>query len=931
MSGMSGAGQAAAAGGLHIVSRESDLLVLRRFLGGSAAATCLVLSGEVGIGKTTLWETGIELAAAEQGHLVLSARASEAEVSLSFAGLADLLEGVDPDVLSRLPAPQLHALEVALRRRDPVGAPLDPYAISAGFLSTLRALAESGPVLLAVDDIQWLDAPSSDAIQFAARRPSGGRIRFMVTRRAGRASVLERVMPPALVERLDVTPLSFGATNRVLAERLGAVLPHRLVRDLYATSHGNPLFALELGRWLVSAGLPEVGAELPLPHLVEDVFGPRVRELSDAVRRVLLVLALSAGLSRSELALVADPLAIEDAIADGLLLVDRSHLRPAHPMLAAATRQLSSARERRDLHLELASVVDDPILRARHLAIATVVPSADAAEVVARAADLALRRGAVRDAQELGAHALRLTPAGAPERADRLLALGRFHSRADDMAGVVDLLTDGMAELPPGRARAMGHLLLGEAADARGNEMHADLALAEGGEDPEIRALALAQKSRLLALSDVERLDEAETLALGAVSAAQRVGQEVEDHARAALAWARVFRGRPIDDLVRPAPESRLQWNLSETSVDRALGSRLVYRGELAPARAIYQRHVALAEERGDLQAGRLTQQLLCDLELRAGNVREAAALLDELGLGLDWMRWVRARLRALLAAVTGVPDGARRWAAEVLVTGSGYAQTCDRLEAARAIGIAALFERDATEAVERLGSLWEQTRREHVEELGAFPVAADLVEGLVQSGDIASAARVTQLLRRSALEQQHPWGLASAKRCSAVLQLAQRYDDGAAESLAEAAADYGALGLNFDRARTLLHLGAIQRRSQKRSAARRSLEDARAQFDQCGCSGWAARAGAELAQVSGRRSADGRQLTPSERQVVDLATSGLSNKEIAGRLFVTVNTVEVHLSHAYAKLGIRSRSQLPAARGDDRAASGGDPPPAAD
>jgi len=911
MLGVSGTAHAGAPAEQHVVSRESDLRVMRRFLGSGAPVACLVLSGEVGIGKTTLWEAGIELAVA-QDYLVLSARASEAEVSLSFASLADLVDGIDADVLAGLPAPQLNALEVALRRREPDDAALDPFAILAGFLGTLRALAESGPVLVAIDDIQWLDPSSSEAILFAARRLSGERIRFMITRRTGRESELERVMPAALVERLEVAPLSFGATSRLLSDRLGSVLTHRVVRSVHSTSHGNPLFSLELGRSLMAAGMPDVGAELPVPHLVEDIFGPRVRELPGAERQALLAVALSAGLSLSELSKIVEPLALEDAITTGLLFVERSRVRPAHPMLAAAARQMSSARERRDLHVQLASVVEDPTLRARHLAIATTATSPDLAKVVAEAADLAARRGAVQDAEELGAHALRLTPHGAPERADRLLALGRFHVRADDMARATALLTDGMAELPPGRARAMAHLLLGDAADAPGNEAHADLALAEGGEDPEIRALALAKKSRLLAVADIERIDQAEAWGLEAVSAAHRVGAEVEDSARAALAWARVFRGRPIDDLSRPLPVSSFQSSLPETLIDRALGARLAFRGELERARAIFLQLLDYAGERGDLQSSRLTQQLLCDLELRAGNVREAAALLEELGHGLHWMGTVRARFQALLAAVTGEPKGTRRWAAQVLEPGSGHVQGWDRLEATRAVGLAALFERDAAGAAEKLRVVWEHTLREHVEDPGAFPVAADLVEALVQSGDIDSASEVSDLLRRSAVEQQHPWGLASAKRCASVVRLAGAYVDDAADLLEEAAADYGALGLNFDRGRTLLYLGALQRRSQKRTAARRFLEEATAQFDQCGCSGWATRGRSELAQVSGRRSAGAGELTPSERQVADLAVSGLSNKEIASRLFVTVNTVEVHLSHAYAKLGIRSRSQLP-------------------
>jgi len=206
---------------------------------------------------------------------------------------------------------------------------------------------------------------------------------------------------------------------------------------------------------------------------------------------------------------------------------------------------------------------------------------------------------------------------------------------------------------------------------------------------------------------------------------------------------------------------------------------------------------------------------------------------------------------------------------------------------------------------------VWEHTLREHVDDPGAFPVAADLVEALVQSGDIDSANDVTHRLRRAAVRQQHPWGLASARRCAAVVRLAGGYADDAAAALEQAASEYGELGLNFDRARTLLLLGTIQRRNKKRAGARQSLEEAAAQFEEGGCTGWAGRARSELSRVSGRRSAADGQLTPSERQVVELAARGLSNKEIASHLFVTVYTVEAHLTHAYAKLGLRSRAQL--------------------
>ncbi|HEV8065023.1 MAG TPA: LuxR family transcriptional regulator [Acidimicrobiales bacterium] len=907
---MSESAQAASPGKRQVLSRESDLGSLNRFFESSSSSACLVLSGEVGIGKTTLWESGLQLAAAHE-YRVLATRTSQAEVAMSFASLADLVEGIPADVLATLPDPQLRALEVALRRQDPAGEAPDHFAIAAGFLSALRALAEQELVLVAVDDVQWLDPSSADSLSFAARRLPADRVRFLITRRAGRQAELEQAIPADLVERLEVAPLSFGATSRLLSEGLGPVFSHRVLRQVHATSHGNPLFALELGRLLVAGGMPEIGAELPVPRVVEDIFGPRVRDLPGPLRRAMLAVALDAGLSQSELSTIVDPLAVEDAIASGLLVVERSRLRPAHPMLAASARQQASARERRDLHLDLASAVGDATVAARHLGLATVGPDAERARVVSEAAELAARRAAIQDAEELGAHALRLTPADAPERADRLLALGRFHLRADDMTGVTELLTARLHELPHGRPRAMAHLLLGDAADVAGDEAQAELALLEAPDDPEVRGRALAKRSKLLSISGAKDLEQAEASGLEAVSAARHVGGQVEELARSALAWARVIRGRSIEGLISPGltPESECSWR--EMSDARVLGHQLIFRGEVARARPLFVRLLALADDYGDLQSSRLARQQLCELELRAGDVIEAARQLEVMVEGPSWAGPLRTRFQSLLDAMTGTDKDATAWAAATLEVGSAHVSGWDQLEVSRAGGLAALFERDTRRAIDSLGAVWEHTVREHIDDPGAFPVAPDLVEAMVQTGDTDRAKDVTDRLRRAAEAQQHPWGLASASRCAAVVQLAGGYVEEAAEVLNQAASDYGRLGLNFDRARTLLYLGSVQRRSQKRTAARRCLEDARTQFEQCGCAGWAALVGAELARVSGRRRAADELLTPSERQVVDMAVGGLTNKEIAGRLFVAVNTVEAHLSHAYAKLGVRSRAQL--------------------
>jgi tetratricopeptide (TPR) repeat protein len=875
---MSGSEHGTAPEGAQMVGREPELLVLRRFLEGVGPATCLVLTGEAGIGKTTLWESGLAMARA-QGFLVLSARAAQAEVALSFTTMADLIEGVDPEVLDAMPGPQVRALDVALRRRDPMEEAQDPFAIAAGLLSLFRALAERGPLLVAIDDVQWLDASSSDALLFAARRLAGDRARFLVTRRRDPRSDLERVLERSRIQRLDVAPLTFGATVRLLSERFGSSLTRRVLREVHETSEGNPLFALELSRLLVTRGILGIGSGLPTPDLVDDLFGPHVRELPEPVRRALLAVSLSAVMSRSELSSVVPAATIEDAVSAGILVVDRERVRPAHPMLAAAARKNSSAHQRQILHRDLAAAAGEPTVRAWHLANATDEPDRGVADIVAAAAERAAQRGAVQEAEELGAHALRLTPADDPAHPGRILALGRLHLRADEMTRVTDLLVRHMEELPPGKDRAFAHLLLSDAAGTTTEDTaHAEMALREGGDDPEIRARALAKLSRVLSQQGVTRIAEAEALALEGLAAARLLGPEFEERGIASLAWARIIQGCKVDDLwpLEPSP-----LRSSDGQVDRAIGSRLTVRGQLGEARAIIGRLLANADERGEVQLARLAQQQLCELELRAGNVDEATRLLHELDVELPWMGKVGARLHALLAAVAGDPEKAVQWAQAALDEGSGFVQGWDRLEAQRALGLAAILDQDPSQAVEQLGLVWAHTVREQVNEPGLFPVATDLVEALVSSGDIDAARAVTERLRRLATEQEHPWGLASATRCAACVDLAERYGDDAAAALEAAAADYGSLGLHFDQGRTLLLLGSLQRRFKKRSGARRSLGDAAAVFDRCGNAGWAKRARAELARVSGRRSAADGELTPSERQVVDLAVRGMSNKEI--------------------------------------------------
>ena len=196
----------------------------------------------------------------------------------------------------------------------------------------------------------------------------------------------------------------------------------------------------------------------------------------------------------------------------------------------------------------------------------------------------------------------------------------------------------------------------------------------------------------------------------------------------------------------------------------------------------------------------------------------------------------------------------------------------------------------------------------------GAFPVAPELVEAFVELHELDAAQAVTeQLGRLAANQQEHPWATATAKRCGAIVMLGRDSHDVTAPALlGEASDDFDRLGLRFDAARCLLGLGRARRRSKQWRAAREALEAAAASFTALHATGWAERARAELDRVGARRPrGDDGELTPSERRVVELAADGLANKQIANTLYITVNTVEVHLSRAYAKLGVRSRSQL--------------------
>ncbi len=901
--------------GADVVGREPELATLARFLETESPAA-LVLTGDPGAGKTTLWESGTELGR-RHGLRVLAARPNDAETGLSFGALADLLEAVDLDDLAAVPAPQRRALETALLRSEADGEPAEPFAVSAGLLSTLRAMAEQDPLLVAVDDIPWLDRPSAEALGYAARRLDGHAVRFLLARRTGEPTDLERALDPAGIERLEAGPVSLGAARRILFERLGLSLPIRVVRQLQETSRGNPLFLLELGRMLVGRELPKIGEDVPVPGGVEDLLGTRIEQLSRPVRKVLLALALDSDLRVPQLARITDTATVDRAVDAGLVLVDVDRARASHPLLASAALTRSKPSERRALHLELAGVATDSRLKAWHLALATERPNGKLAARVGAAATDAATRGAAQEAVVLAEHALRLTPPASAQRPDRLLALAHALAVAGEKQRVTDLLSGELESLPSGAARVQGYLLMPGGVVESNDEVRSylELALSESAADPVLHATVLAEFSINQLATRVAGIREAEAWAEQAVAASRRGGPGPYADAVYALAWARCLLGRPVDDLCedfRAVSEGAVYYMVG--SPERLAGQQLVWRGEVQRARDVLTHLLSLAEERGEPVSYGLQRLHLCELELRVGDWAAAESLLDEWSAPTErqLFYWpIYERCRALLAAGRGLPDEAARWADQAIQRSEATGVRWDWLEGLRARGIAALFAGKPEQAAHDLGAVWEHTRREGVDEPGVFPAAGDLVDALVQLGQLSRAKTIARRLRRLSDDQQHPWGLITAARSEALVRLGASRDDGARADLADAADGYGQLGLRFDRARTLLALGRAERRLKKWGAARRSLEAAADALTEIGSDGWAEQARADLGRISGRRPRAQGQLTPSEERVAALAAEGLSNKEIGASLFITVQTVEAHLSHAYAKLGVHSRGQL--------------------
>jgi ATP/maltotriose-dependent transcriptional regulator MalT len=910
-----------------LIGRDAELDAIEAFLDGiKEGPRALVLHGEAGIGKTVLWETGVE-EAGQRDVRVLAGRGSEAEALLSFAGLSDLLATVFDDVASSLLLPRRRALEIALLRIEPDQEAPDPHAIGLAVLDALNALAQQGPVLVALDDVQWLDQASAGVIQIALRRLREERVGLLATLRTGPELTipfeLGRSYTEGQLEQLTIGPLSLSAVHDLLEDRLGLELTRPELTRVQDATAGNPFFALELGRELVRTGTrPTPGQALPVPESLRDLLGNRLARLPGAMLDILLQIAL---LARPTVETVTAAYgdaervgeALESAVREALLGLDGSRIRFTHPLLASICSEQAPVWKRRAMHRVLASAVADLEERARHLALAADSPDAAIASELDSAAEQAAARGAPAVAGELSELSAELTPDDPPLARQRRLLAANLYLLAGDHERSVALLEQLLCEVPSGLERA--DILLALAGTFKGSVSTlielCDEALAQAvGDD--------ARSSRILGLRSWMRIQKNDVqTALVDARAALEQADRVGDPKLIAGAIARVGQAECWAAEITPGLlergveiEERLGLGLDfRVSPTVALGRLTMRLGEIERSRAIYEELERKAVARGDEGTRLMILWALSSIEWLAGRWQRAldhAGAAQELGEQTQFPMhavWV-GRVRALIEADLGLVELARAHAEEGLAAARGIADEIFPVLCLGVLGRIELALGNVEGAGDYLGDLPERLLAGGTND-PSQPVWADTIETLIALGELERARSYLEPYEAHARRLGSALAVEGVLRCRGLVAAAEGNVGEAISAFELAVTEQPSPPWVLERGRTLLCLGIVRRQAQQKKAAREALEQALAIFDELGARLWAEKVRAELKRISGRTPAS-EELTETERRVAELAAQGRTNKQIAAELYMGVSTVESHLSHAYRKLGVR-RAEL--------------------
>ncbi|MFF0465634.1 helix-turn-helix transcriptional regulator [Streptomyces mexicanus] len=896
--------------GLLVVGRETETAeIMRRVAGNRSHSEVLIVTGEPGVGKSVLLRLAADRVRREGGR-VLRAVGSESEAHLGFAALHQMLRPVLGE-LDGLPPAQRSALRAVLGLDECTDAP-DAMLVGLAVLTLVSDLAEPSPLLVVVDDGQWIDRASLDVLAFVARRMDSEPVTLLLgVRTAAALAGFDKGY-----ERLEIGPLSGEAANRLLDQQPTPPTGRTRGRILQEAA-GNPLALIELAR--ASAARQPAGSSvegpLPVTDRLERIFAEHAKYLPEATRRPLLLLAAAGTADVPTVARglpEADDKAWVPAERAGLVRQDGPRIVFRHPLIRSALYHAASFEERREAHLALAELLsEEPDRRAWHLAAATTRPDEDVSAVLQQTAD----RARIRGGYAAAAAALERAAELSPRRADqaRLLTEAAAMAVFTGQLGWVEQL----------------------AAEVRGRS-----------DDPALTSRAALAAGQLMSL----RRHHAAAFSLLtriAGEAAAAHSPHVLD-ALAAAAVVRYYSGEEsqlqrIEGLLSAMPDSTVSsalgaWVLAVSDPNGAGAS-------LAPALP-----GLIAESKDD--AGSLTvlaivAWILDQTALAARTFDQAfdrwrarGALPDGLGCAVGWAyleqgRWAEARsvaaeiaavasaagldhaeacahvLDATVLALLGEPTEARRRAEQALLLVDPLESRSVAVFARRAMGLAAVAEGNYDTAYARFRSAFTEDG-DPVHYHVSYTVLAELAAAAVRRGRQQDAAA---LLERSARHL----GTRMSARISALVDRGRALlaESEHAERYFQAALT-GDTGEQwpFERAQTRLEYGEWLRRQRRIAEARPLLTMALDTFQRLGARPWIERAKAEL-RAAGIEAADSvvpsafNELSPQQQQIVQLAARGLTNREIGEKLFLSPRTVGSHLYRVFPKLGITARSQL--------------------
>jgi DNA-binding CsgD family transcriptional regulator len=903
--------------GREAEQRKLDGLLRRARAGRSAV---LVLRGEPGIGKTAL--LGYAASRAE-GMRVLSAAGVETEAEIAFAGLYSLLHPLAGQ-LSALPVRQAAVLRAALGLGGgPALAAPDRLAVAAGTHGLLTAAAALQPLLVLVDDVHWLDPATAGALAFAVRRLGSDAVTCVLSTRPG-SSVLDGLPVHDLAGLRE-------PDAALLVQAVSGITPAPAVaRRLHAGTGGNPLALTELAasltaQQLTGAGLPEI-PDLPLqPGAgVQHRYTARLASLDPAVRLTLLVAAAAGTCPATAVMAAAAQLGGSEALAEAedarLVRLTAGGMEFCHPLVRSVAYHTAPPSRRRAAHHALARTLagGDPERAAWHLAATATGADESAAAALDRAAVLAERKGAPLVAAATWERASELSETS-ETGTERMLQAAESALRAGDLDRAGRLASTPAVGLAPAhRARLLavrGHLdmLLGRLAAAQRNLREA--AELTKDHDPQLAA-ALATKSVRAAIEaglPNEANQSGELLARMSAHSDQVV-QFLADLARGDLEW---IRGNPHEGLrLLRRSTARLETDPAiASSTERQLDATAAWAavGHLHRARRHAECAVELARDEGAL--GLLPQALataaFCDGE--TGNWQQALAL------GSQALDLAQAANQAYLAcdvlitmisieAAQGRDQDCRAHAHQADRLAAGLGLPWQQLLTRRHLALLEFGNGRLEEAI----ACYEQLRTLAVDSGLHHPYLSpipDLIEAYARAGELDRARELLPEFVAQVPDDYNPLPAARAERCRGILA------GNDFEAHFQHALTLHARGeVVFQHARTHLCYGERLRRARRRRDARAQLRAAIEIFDRLDARPWTDRARAELLATGETITDPGQvhqRLTPQELQIALLVAQGQTNAEVGRAIFLSTRTVEFHLSRAYRKLGVATRTEL--------------------